>query len=608
MSCVSIVEAEYHASLSTSASFRSSPQISQLRNTALSASYRSSSGSVDVGSYSVEAQLDELRTARSMPAFSPALEDYSSDLNALSGINYPVQLVTATTPYEYPLDYSWANPWPKPPVVPNDAQRVQVLRSYPILDDGSVHSYGFGAICDFAAQVLRCPVAVVTVIDEKYVRFQASVGLAQDKIPRSVAFCAHALVSKEPTVVLDTTVDTRFLANPMVTGAGIHFYASAPICAPSGHVLGTVCVMDQSARPLGVDVSLLEVLANVVVKKLEDSERRRLPSTSSMRRSSEDRGASSSQDGGKGTDSGHRRRSTSSSSSTATRSHRTSSSDVASSSTTNHPPYHPPYPEDLHRVSSVGSSVAAGGASRDSSMGLTDGPNNNQPPQQQQFFLAPDELKPRTQWVSDSKRHDCQVCNRKFSMFLRKHHCRVCGEVICKNCAMSTMLVKRDKKVPITACLDCLRSRTTDAPPLPPNSHSTRRRRPVDGDTIILHPHGGSTTSPEADNTLEGSSKSSPVDTPVATPCDLVEPEPAEIIPVLLRYQAYDVDTNLAMYSNHELVLDSSSAVAPVARDFSQQEIQSMLVRLLSQSNDIQHQIAQVAPPLPASSRRSVSR
>ncbi|ETW00462.1 hypothetical protein H310_07083 [Aphanomyces invadans] len=583
MSCVSIVEAEYHAAMPTAAApQRSSPRASHFRHTSLSASNQSSSACGDHGGFSVESQLEELRTTRSLPATFTALVAVSSssstEENLLPGHNYPVQLVTATTAYDYILDFNWANPWPKPPVVANDAQRVQVLRSYPILD-GVDHVSGFDAICEFACNVLHCPVAIVSVIDDKYQRFQASVGLAQDKIPRNVAFCAHALLSKEPMAVLDTTQDERFKSNPMVTGAGIRFYASAPICAPSGHVLGTVCVMDQVTHPNGVDLSLLEVLANVVMKKMDDSERRRLPSISAPTR------PSSSEDGGKVS-----RRNSSGSS---TRVHRTSSSGHDLDCATQHL-------DSSERMSTMAAIANTG--IRDNVIS-TDAVANHH--HHQQFFISPDELKPRTQWVSDSKRHICQVCSRKFSMLLRKHHCRLCGEVICKHCAMSTMLVKQDKMVAIMACMECLRTRSGSVDPATiNNSSSISSRHHIDVDSIILHPRRGGDvpSSLESDTTLKR----------LATSIDetevVDEPEPAEFIPVLLRHQAYDVDTNSTMYSNHNLILEPRVADVTPPRDFTQQEIQSMLVRLLSQSNDIQQQISQTAAPPPASSHRSTSR
>ncbi|RHY27994.1 hypothetical protein DYB32_006352 [Aphanomyces invadans] len=40
----------------------------------------------------------------------------------------------------------------------------------------------------------------------------------------------------------------------------------------------------------------------------------------------------------------------------------------------------------------------------------------------------------RTQWIQDSSRRFCAVCLKSFH-FARKHHCRLCGEVVCGTCA-----------------------------------------------------------------------------------------------------------------------------------------------------------------------------
>ncbi|KAF1773207.1 Zinc finger, FYVE-related [Phytophthora cactorum] len=39
-------------------------------------------------------------------------------------------------------------------------------------------------------------------------------------------------------------------------------------------------------------------------------------------------------------------------------------------------------------------------------------------------------------WVADHERNLCYVCTRPFGTFRRKHHCRMCGEVVCKNCTL----------------------------------------------------------------------------------------------------------------------------------------------------------------------------
>ncbi|ETN15448.1 TKL protein kinase [Phytophthora nicotianae INRA-310] len=41
------------------------------------------------------------------------------------------------------------------------------------------------------------------------------------------------------------------------------------------------------------------------------------------------------------------------------------------------------------------------------------------------------------QWVNDEERLSCVVCYKDFTVFRRKHHCRVCLEIICGNCSLT---------------------------------------------------------------------------------------------------------------------------------------------------------------------------
>ncbi|RHY32064.1 hypothetical protein DYB32_002893 [Aphanomyces invadans] len=168
---------------------------------------------------------------------------------------------------DYELDYSWENPWPRAPIPLDESDRLRALANLRILD--TPPSSVFDNICDLVSKRLNCPMAAVSFIDTDRQWFKASVGLAQTSIPRNVAFCAHAIVSKEPLVVLDTAVDVRFCHNPLVTGAAsVRFYASAPICdARTGLVVGTVFVLDTAPRET-CDASVLEKLANVAMEHL----------------------------------------------------------------------------------------------------------------------------------------------------------------------------------------------------------------------------------------------------------------------------------------------------------------------------------------------------
>jgi GAF domain-containing protein len=71
--------------------------------------------------------------------------------------------------------------------------------------------------------------------------------------------------------VKDAQQDPRFLDNPLVVGhPGIRFYAGAPIIEPSGHVLGTVCVIDTEPKTLSpIQVAALESLARHTMALME---------------------------------------------------------------------------------------------------------------------------------------------------------------------------------------------------------------------------------------------------------------------------------------------------------------------------------------------------
>lgn len=95
------------------------------------------------------------------------------------------------------------------------------------------------------------PVATITLVDSERQWFKARVGVDASETPRDTAFCAHAILNPEQTLVVpDTERDPRFSDNPLVTGqAGYRFYAGVPLIS-DGMPVGTVCVLDTKARTL----------------------------------------------------------------------------------------------------------------------------------------------------------------------------------------------------------------------------------------------------------------------------------------------------------------------------------------------------------------------
>ncbi|RHZ21750.1 hypothetical protein DYB37_007183 [Aphanomyces astaci] len=163
----------------------------------------------------------------------------------------------------------WTNPWCPPPVLPDESERLQTLRSFHILDTASEDICDI--LCTLAATTYSCAVAGVTFMDKDRQWFKARHGLKQDEIPRKVALCAHAMASPTtPMVVLDTDDDSRFAKNPLVTGhAQFKFYMSVPIVTPLGHPLGTIFVADTKPRQRA-DADELEKLAVAVLQFLMD--------------------------------------------------------------------------------------------------------------------------------------------------------------------------------------------------------------------------------------------------------------------------------------------------------------------------------------------------
>ena len=153
----------------------------------------------------------------------------------------------------------------------SERARLAELAAYAVVD--SAPDLAFGDIVEVAAEAAGCPTALVSLLDEDRQWFLARSGLDATQTPRSMAFCEHVLRADAPLVVPDATADPRFVDNPLVTGSPhIRFYAGYPLRTPTGAVLGTLCVLDYTARPEGLTPAqdrMLTVLATQVMAQLE---------------------------------------------------------------------------------------------------------------------------------------------------------------------------------------------------------------------------------------------------------------------------------------------------------------------------------------------------
>ena len=155
------------------------------------------------------------------------------------------------------------------PVPPGERKRLEILRSYEILDTRTEQA--FDDFTELAAAICEVPIALISLVDEDRQWFKSKVGMEADETPRNVAFCAHAIMDDQVMVVPDAHKDSRFAENLLVTGSpNIRFYAGAPLISPEGQGLGTLCVIDREPRELNPSrKSALQALARQLMTLLE---------------------------------------------------------------------------------------------------------------------------------------------------------------------------------------------------------------------------------------------------------------------------------------------------------------------------------------------------
>lgn len=156
-----------------------------------------------------------------------------------------------------------------PPIPENEADRLEALARYEILD--TVADPSFDDIALIAAQVCQTPISLISLIDRDRQWFKSRVGLDVTETPRTVSFCAHAINTPHLFEVSDATQDERFFDNPLVTDAPhIRFYAGIPLVTESGQSIGTLCVVDHKPRTLSdTQKTVLEALSRQVIRLLD---------------------------------------------------------------------------------------------------------------------------------------------------------------------------------------------------------------------------------------------------------------------------------------------------------------------------------------------------
>ena len=150
----------------------------------------------------------------------------------------------------------------------NEVSRIATLRDMGILD--TPREDRFDRYTRITSRALDMPIALISLIDGSRQWFKSAVGIDGNETPREISFCGHAILGDGVFEVRNTRLDPRFRDNPLVVGPPrIRFYAGAPLKAPDGHRIGTLCIIDRVPRELSdEEKTMLKNLADMVVGEI----------------------------------------------------------------------------------------------------------------------------------------------------------------------------------------------------------------------------------------------------------------------------------------------------------------------------------------------------
>ena len=152
---------------------------------------------------------------------------------------------------------------------PKEQDRLRALAEYRIL--GTQPENCYDDITKIACLTCKTPVALMSLVDADKQWFKSKVGFDTQETPRDWSFCSHAILSSEPLIIEDATLDKRFMENPLVVKEPkIRFYAGFPLRTPDDQKIGTVCVIDREPGGLCQEqIFVMEALSRQVVILLE---------------------------------------------------------------------------------------------------------------------------------------------------------------------------------------------------------------------------------------------------------------------------------------------------------------------------------------------------
>lgn len=143
------------------------------------------------------------------------------------------------------------------------AQRLGALKAAELMDTES--ELAFDTFTALASRLLRAPVALLSLVDDKRQFFKSAHGLSLRETPLTHSFCAHAVTAKTPLIIADAANHPLVRANPSTHELSVSAYAGVPILTEDDEAIGAFCVIDSVPHAWSEeDVATLRTLGEMV--------------------------------------------------------------------------------------------------------------------------------------------------------------------------------------------------------------------------------------------------------------------------------------------------------------------------------------------------------
>jgi PAS domain S-box-containing protein len=130
--------------------------------------------------------------------------------------------------------------FPKPE---NEQERLNALAHYEILD--SINEQDFDRIAELASLICNMPIALISLIAGDRQWFKARIGLDLAEMHREESFCRFTILEDRYLEIGDIRIDERFKNDKIAAESPEYrFYGGYPLVDPTGHAVGTLCVID----------------------------------------------------------------------------------------------------------------------------------------------------------------------------------------------------------------------------------------------------------------------------------------------------------------------------------------------------------------------------